>query len=85
MKGIEFNPHCNYWLDVADFVAKTERLQSESSEDEVAIARLSEAVVLYRGDFLEGFYDDWCLEERYRLESLYLEALERLVTIHETF
>ncbi|MCK4448979.1 MAG: AAA family ATPase, partial [Anaerolineae bacterium] len=42
------------------------------------------AVVLYKGDFLEGFYDDWCLEERYRLEGLYLEALERLVAAHET-
>ena len=44
---------------------------------------LREAVALYKGDFLEGFYDDWCLEERYRLEGLYLEALERLVAAHE--
>jgi len=39
---------------------------------------------LYRGDFLEGFYNDWCLEERYRLEGLYLEALEQLVMACET-
>ena len=80
---VQFNPHSDYWLDVAEFVAKTERLKSVSPEDEAAIGRLSEAVALYRNDFLEGFYDDWCLEERYRLESVYLEALEQLVTIYE--
>ena len=47
------------------------------------ILHLASCVQLYRGDFLEGLYDDWCLEERYRLEGMYLEALERLVTLHE--
>jgi oligopeptide transport system substrate-binding protein len=41
------------------------------------------AIQLYRGDFLEGFYDDWCLEERYHLEALFLGALERLITLHQ--
>lgn len=45
--------------------------------------RLSRAVTLYRGDLLEGTYDDWCLAERERLRLAYLRALERLVRFHE--
>lgn len=37
------------------------------------------AVELYRGDFLEGDYDDWTLSERERLASLYENVLARLV------
>lgn len=44
---------------------------------------LREAVELYRGDFLDGFYDDWILNERYRLETLFSEALARLMASHE--
>ncbi len=64
--SVQFNPASDFWLDMAEF----ERLVS---------ARDQSAIELYRGDFLEGFYDDWCIEARYRLEALYLDALTRLV------
>jgi oligopeptide transport system substrate-binding protein len=35
--------------------------------------------MLYRGGFMDGFYDDWVLNERYRLETLFSEALARLM------
>ncbi len=69
--SIQFNPASPFWLDTAEF----ERLAHGSS----AIGNLKSAIELYRGDLLEGFYDDWCLEERYRLEALYLATLSRLV------
>lgn len=37
-------------------------------------ASLQAAVDLYRGDFLNNFYDDWVFSERYRLESLLLRC-----------
>lgn len=87
----QFNPHSDYWLDADDFVVKSQipMPKSQNGEPEIGvwglvIGHLRSAVALYRGDFLEGFYDDWCLEERYRLEGLYLEVLDRLVTVHET-
>ena len=39
---------------------------------------LEEVLGLYRGDFLEGCYDDWCLAERERLQLLLLQVLKRL-------
>src|SRR5579864_8410081 len=38
-----------------------------------------EALQLYRGDFLEGDYDDWAVAERERLAALYETVLARVV------
>ena len=40
---------------------------------------LRQAVELYTGDFLAGFYDDWVVIERERLREMFLAALSRLV------
>jgi len=40
---------------------------------------LQRAVDLYRGDLLEGCYEDWCLVERERLQNWYLIMLEKLL------
>ena len=89
---VQFNAASDYWLDTEEFqvsgssVSGSPNLKPETMRPETVrleVKRLEHAVALYRGDFLEGFYDDWCLEERYRLEGLYLEALGRLVAAHE--
>jgi len=41
---------------------------------------LEHAVQLYRGDLLEGWYQDWCLFERERLRDCYLTALGKLLS-----
>jgi len=51
--------------DAFDFAALAER------------GRHAEAVALYGGDLLPGFYDDWIQDERERLRALYEEARER--------
>jgi DNA-binding SARP family transcriptional activator len=71
---VQFDPQSNFWLDVDEF-------ESQVSHDDIASLQL--AVALYRGDFLDGFYDDWIINERYRLETLFLEALARLMVGHE--
>jgi DNA-binding SARP family transcriptional activator len=79
---LRFNSASDYWLDVEAFqVSTSPKLEPETLGHEAE--RLQRAVDLYQGDFLEGFYEDWCLEERYRLEGLYLAALERLAAVHE--
>jgi DNA-binding SARP family transcriptional activator/predicted ATPase len=65
-----------YWLDTGVFEAK---LQG-------GVHQIEEAVGLYGGDFLEGFYvrsapafEEWALAERERLRQMALRALYRLV------
>jgi len=74
--SVQFNPASSFWLDVAEFEKRVGR-RTDKPED------WATAIELYRGDLLEGFYDDWCIEERYRLESLYLDTLNRLVAWYE--
>jgi oligopeptide transport system substrate-binding protein len=81
---VQFNRESDYWLDVGEFLALCSSSPSRISENaDLLVERLERAVALYRGDFMECFYDDWCLEERYRLEGFYLEGLQRLVAVHE--
>jgi DNA-binding SARP family transcriptional activator len=70
----QFDPCNNVWLNHDEFEAHA------SWTDTVG---LQAAVALNRGDFLDGFYDDWILSERYRLEAVFLETLARLLAIYE--
>jgi DNA-binding SARP family transcriptional activator len=57
------------WLDVRVFDEALVRVRGIPGHalDLVHAAVLEEAVQLYRGDLLEGWYQDWCLYERERL------------------
>src|SRR3712207_4666546 len=41
------------------------------------VRAVTEAVDLYRGDLLEGWYQDWCLRERDRLQTAHLQMIDR--------
>ncbi|MFW6069572.1 MAG: ATP-binding protein [bacterium] len=81
------------WLDVADFEERMGRLSgpvngSDPLSPENAAA-LEEALSLYRGDFLEGFYlrsgrgfEEWALLQRERLRRLAHSGLFRLATYY---
>ncbi|MGD2178429.1 MAG: BTAD domain-containing putative transcriptional regulator, partial [Anaerolineae bacterium] len=71
---VQFDPSADVWLDVEAF-------ESQASDDHVT--SLESAVALYRGPLLDGFYDDWIVNERYRLEALLADALVRLMRVHE--
>jgi DNA-binding SARP family transcriptional activator/tetratricopeptide (TPR) repeat protein len=73
--SVQFDPASPFWLDVTEFEQRVNESTAKPGD-------LAMAVQLYRGDLLEGFYDNWCIEERYRLEALYLDALRRLVDWH---
>ena len=68
-------------LDVDAFQRLCARRLSASPLEEAR--RLQAAIALYRGDLLEAIYDDWVLLERERLRETYLDALERLITLHK--
>ncbi len=78
---ISINPQANLWLDFAVLEQSLALTNDTSGYDlETTDAQtLKDAVNLYRGDLLEGWYQDWCLFERERIQLIYLEILYKLM------
>lgn len=82
---IKLNREAELWLDVALFEEQAKKglinVENRSASD--VINALDQAVALYQGDLLHGFYDSWVLQERERLRLIYLRCLRRLMTLHQ--
>jgi DNA-binding SARP family transcriptional activator len=78
---IEVSQSADLWLDVAELEDVHALLQGVPAEriDERQADLLRRAVDAYRGELLEGCYQDWCVYERERLRMIYLAVLEKLV------
>lgn len=79
--SVSLNPMAEVWLDVAVFEQAFSVVREVAGQHlEPALAQtVEDAVQLYRGDLLEGWYQDWCLCERERLQSHYLIMLDKLM------
>jgi predicted ATPase/DNA-binding SARP family transcriptional activator len=64
--------HYSFWID-------TEIFERQTSDSDIARDQLLRTIDLYRGDLLEGNYENWILLERERLKELYFTALENLI------
>src|ERR1041385_1921618 len=65
---LTFNPEADYWLDVAQMEKPSHDLQSLSSN-----------LSLYQGELLPGFYEDWILLERERIQTVFESKMEQLI------
>lgn len=79
------NPEADLWLDVAIFEETCGSVQGMSGRgmDAQQAKAVQRGVQLYQGDLLEGWYQDWCLNERERLQNMYLAMLDKLITYCE--
>ncbi len=78
---VQLNAVNDLWLDVAVFEQAFMRTHDNAGAELGAecVESLQEAVQLYQGDLLEGWYHDWCLYERERLQNMYLAMLDKLM------
>jgi len=76
-------PQMGVWVDALEFRALAERYLAGQDQPAAVLAGLRQAVDLYRGDLLEGYYDEWVLIERERLRDLYLQVLDQLVIAYK--
>ena len=78
---VQIHPDLDLWLDVAAFEQAYAFVREMPGKklDTQRMERLQAAVDLYRGDLLEGWYQDWCLYERERLQNMYLSMLDKLM------
>ncbi len=81
---VGFNWESRHWLDAEEFEQPIHLLlrKPTSELDEDDIARIEALLTLYRGEFLEGIYEDWALRERERFRMLHLNCLTRLMEFH---
>ncbi|MEM7530569.1 MAG: AAA family ATPase [Chloroflexota bacterium] len=83
------------WVDYHDFLAfVTAYRQSETGLSSTGLsstglssisqcADLTQAVALYQGDLLPGFYDDWLLPKQRQAELHYHDALMHLIALNK--
>ena len=78
---IQISPDASYRLDVAEFEEAFELVLGVPGPQlgDKIVAMLVEAVGLYQSDLLEGWFSDWCLFERERLQNMWLAALDKLM------
>ncbi len=82
---VQFNLSSDFWLDIAEFetvfdLVNEKRAQEFSAHD---VEMLEHAVDVYKGDLLEGWYQEWCIFERERFQIMHLMLLDKLVQICE--
>lgn len=92
-KPFDYNPQYLMYEDKTlrlnhDFYYKSDNVEFEelyskfkvpglSADDKIKFAE--EAVRLYKGDFLPGYYDNWCEEMRINYKNIYIILCEGLV------
>lgn len=69
--------------DVDTFQQAEQRAKKALAEhdDEIAVEAFSKMVELYRGDYVQSFYSDWCSFRRDELRRQYMEARHQLARI----
>lgn len=78
---LQVNPQFEYWLDVAIFEDAFKQTQGKPGRDleEKQAEMIGRAVDIYRGELLDGWYQDWCSYQRERLQHQYLAMLDKLM------
>lgn len=78
---VQINPGAALWVDVKEFEEAFGLVQGVAGGHvgPSHAQTLDHAVQLYQGDLLEGWYQDWCVYERERLQQMYLAMLDKLM------
>jgi DNA-binding SARP family transcriptional activator len=85
-RGIGLEHYEPYWLDVDVFETQAARALRQPMEAAAPreIEELESVLTLYRGDLLDGFYEDWVLSERERLRLTYESCLSYLMLYYSS-
>jgi DNA-binding SARP family transcriptional activator len=78
---VRVDPQADVWVDVSAFERAFLRVKEIPGERLDADGKeiVQNALDLYQGNLLEGWFQDWCLSERDRLQNMYLHLLDKLL------
>ncbi|HEU5382891.1 MAG TPA: hypothetical protein VFV38_46380, partial [Ktedonobacteraceae bacterium] len=73
----------HYWYDVTTFEEQQRiaKLALEEREDGIATQAFQKMLDLYRGDYLQPFYSDWCIWRRDELRKAFMNTHRQLALI----
>lgn len=82
---IQISCVADYWLDIEVFESAFKTVTETKGREFVFedYLKVKNAVELYEGDLLEGWYQDWCVFERERFREMYLGMNEKLMSYCE--
>ncbi len=83
---VSINQDADFWLDLAVFEDAYADVQGKPGNElsPQHAQALREAVQLYTNGLLVGWYHDWCIFERERLQNMYLAMLNKLMIYSES-
>ncbi|MBA2394852.1 MAG: tetratricopeptide repeat protein, partial [Ktedonobacteraceae bacterium] len=72
-----------FWYDVDVFNDQHRQAKKalEAEDDDTARIALTKMVNLYSGDYVQPFYNDWCIPRRDKLRQAYMDAHHQLARI----
>ncbi len=78
---IQLNPLANHQLDVVELEQASNLIRDKHARDLTVndFRTAQQAISIYRGDLLEGWYQDWCIYERERYQMIYIALLDKIV------
>jgi DNA-binding SARP family transcriptional activator len=82
---VQLNSHAGVWVDVHVLENACHSVLGKTGAqfDQLDYTRVRSAVDLYAGDLLTGWYQDWCIYERERLQNAYLTMVDKLIAYCE--
>ena len=80
-KWVCFNSDANCSVDVRDFERVFNQINILHVHDmqNSDFDLVQDALKLYKGNFLEGWYQEWCIVERERYQRMYLVMLDKII------
>ena len=82
---IQLTLPANFWLDIAEFEKIFDLVKGKKAQElgVLDLKFLEYAAEVYKGDLLEGWYQEWCIFERERFQTMHLMLLDKLVQFCE--
>jgi DNA-binding SARP family transcriptional activator len=73
---IGFNRKSDHWIDIEVFEDRIKPILAIPCESlkAIEVSQLERFLHLYKGELLEGFYDEWAIRERERLRSMFVKG-----------
>lgn len=78
-KVLRLNPDYNYYTDTSEFEKLINSAFSAETDGKDRLSQLKQAAELYKGDFLEEYYEPWIEDIRDELKNKFIKCCETLI------